>query len=154
MSSRAALSPDDALTVDLGELGEQVGYHLRLANAAAIRSFNQALGHLGLTTADYGALVIIERNPGLIQQDLALALGLQRANLVRVLNDLEARGLVMRVSQRRRENALFLTPAGKRFMPAVHAAHAGHEKRLGAALRRTLKPLLADLRSLSALGEA
>ncbi|HWA21447.1 MAG TPA: MarR family transcriptional regulator [Caulobacterales bacterium] len=137
--------------VDLGPLAGQVGYHLRLANAAAIKSFNDALGPLGLTPADYGALVVIERNPGLIQQDLAAALGLQRANLVRVLNQLETRGLIRRGGESRRENALFLTASGKKQMPAVHAAHAVHEQRIAQALRRELKPLLACLRDLAAL---
>jgi DNA-binding MarR family transcriptional regulator len=149
-SSQAGAS-SAAERIDLGPLADQVGYHLRLANAAAIKSFNDALGPLGLTPADYGALVVIESNPGLIQQDLAAALGLQRANLVRVLNQLETRGLIRRGGESRRENALFLTVSGRKLMPAIHAAHAVHEKRVAQALRQGVQPLLAALRNLSAL---
>jgi DNA-binding MarR family transcriptional regulator len=137
--------------VDLGPLADQVGYHLRLANTAAIRSFNEALGPFDLSPADYGALVIIEANPGLIQQDLAAALGLQRANLVRVLNALEARGMVMRSGESRRENALYLTEDGKNGLPAIRTAHAAHEQRMAEALNGDLAATIQNLRRITAV---
>ena len=59
----------------------------------------------------YSVLVIVNANPGLAQSEVADVVGIEPARLVRVLDELERRGLIqrMRSTSDRRSHALFLT---------------------------------------------
>ncbi len=134
--------------IDMGGLEGQVGFHMRVAQAAMLDSFARAFDPLGVKPAHYSALVVIEANPGLIQQALSKAVRVQRANLVRLLDELVLLGWVAREEgSDRRSKALRLTAAGETKMAAIHLAHAEHEARIRAALPDTTA-LLAGLRRL------
>ena len=101
-------------------------------------------GSAGLVAALIAATVkarvtLIERNPGITQGEVCTALGIQRANLVTLINVLEERGIVERqaVAADRRSNALVLTAEGRRLLRKAADAHRSAEaaitRRLGAA---------------------
>ena len=63
-------------------------------------------------------LVLVGENPGRKQSEIAAALGIKRANFVALVDGLQNRGLIERLSLEtdRRANALHLTEQGRDFM--------------------------------------
>ena len=85
----------------------------------------QELEPLGLRPRHLIALTVMRENGGVTgQQELAAELGVDRTNLVGLLNELEAEGLILRrrAAQDRRRHIVELTPAGKKAL--VHAERA------------------------------
>lgn len=82
--------------VDLGPLPGQVGYLMRRAWLAMTQDFLRTFADVAIRPAQYGVLLIIERNPGLKQADVSAALGIKRTNLVALLDGLEERGFARR----------------------------------------------------------
>jgi DNA-binding MarR family transcriptional regulator len=73
---------------------------------------------LGIDTRHYAVLVAIADTDGPSQQEVAAALGIDRATLVALADDLEARQLIRRArrDQDRRAYALTLTSGGAALM--------------------------------------
>ncbi|MGD9695659.1 MAG: MarR family winged helix-turn-helix transcriptional regulator [Thermoleophilia bacterium] len=114
---------------------------MRLRAEAAIAPMDLRLRHVV-------ALSVLRRSGGATQQALAEMLRIDRTNLVGLLNELEARGLVLRMrdaGDRRRHN-VELTPAGAVRLDEAEALLAGVEDDVLGALdadeRRTLCALL------------
>src|SRR5580692_313346 len=83
---------------DLAGLDSHVGYMLRRAQLAVFGDFI-ACQHGAVTRpGQFSILAVIDRNPGLSQSRVCAALGIKRANLVAVIDELEASGLVRRDS--------------------------------------------------------
>ena len=101
--------------IDVGILSDLVGYHLRRATNAVVADFARALADTGIRQVLFGVLSVVERNPGINQGSVGKGLGIQRANMVALVNELVERGLVdRRVStEDRRAFALSLTEEGK-----------------------------------------
>lgn len=133
--------------VDLGELGTLVGYRLRRAQLAVFADFVHALSRLELRPGTFSVLAVIDGNPGLSQAAICDALGIQRANFVAIAGELEARGLVARKPSAvdRRQNALHLTPQGRRLLRRAWGAVREHESRIVAGLDSTESRRLREL---------
>jgi DNA-binding MarR family transcriptional regulator len=156
LSDRAALQQaridanDDSAPINFGSLAEGLGYALRRAQLASFKSFQQLFGVSGITPAQYSALMIIELNPGLRQNQVSDALGIKRANFVGLIDKLEERGLVARTpAADRRSYALHLTEDGRKFMASLHTLNETQEDRLRAGLTPEQSALL--LRALNAI---
>jgi DNA-binding MarR family transcriptional regulator len=149
--------PHDPAT-DLAGLDKQVGYMLRQAQLAVFNDFVAGQRGAVARPGQFSILAVIDRNPGLSQSRVCAALGIKRANLVTVIDDLESLGLVRRDSGvvDRRSNHLHLTPAGQRALRSARDDQALHEARiaklLGIAGRRTLLKQLAKLCELRKSG--
>ena len=133
--------------VDLGELGELVGYRLRRAQLAVFADFVRALAGLRLRPGNFGVLTVIAGNPGISQAAVCEALGIQRANFVAMAAELEGRDLVERRTSTvdRRHNAMQLTPQGERLVARAWQAVREHESRVVAALKPVDRRRLCDL---------
>lgn len=140
------LSGDSAL--DLGVVSEFVGYHLRRASHIASVDFDQAVGDLGVRQSLFGIMSIIMRNPGISQGAVGQGLGIQRANMVALINELVDRGYVDRRASGhdRRALSLDITESGAKIFDACVSRIRAHEARtlapLKAADRKTLIRLL------------
>ncbi len=143
---RAPAEEGEAL--DMGLLEQSVGYRLRRAQLAVFAKVTQDLQGLDLRPGQVGVLTVIDHNPGITQAEVCVALGIQRANLVTLINSLEERGVVERqaVADDRRSNALVLTEAGRRLLRKASDTHKSAEasitRRLGAAGRDKLLRML------------
>ena len=117
-------APETEKPIDLGVLPELIGYHLRKAQLAVFQDFARAVGAGELTPGQFGALVVIDRNPGLSQTRLGQTLGIDRSTLVAVIDRLEARGLVERANapKDRRSYALHVSNAGKVLLARTDAS--------------------------------
>lgn len=101
----------------------------RIYRAAA----DQSLAELGLSQATAWPIVIIGRlGEGVRQRVLAEELGIEAPSLVRLLDQLEASGLVQRKDdvEDRRVKTLHLTPAGSHVGEKVENLLVGFRRRL------------------------
>lgn len=136
------------VAVDSGELNKSLGFSLRRAQLSTYRDYGRFMDILDVRPSQFAVLVLIRENPGFSQTAISLTLGIQRANFVSMLDELEGRGLVERRSSQkdRRSFALHLTKKGETLMRQVQAAHSELEKaltdRLGAQDTKMLHSLL------------
>lgn len=128
------------------ELAGSLGFLLRLASGVALAELGDRLEALGMRTSLYSVLLIIGENPGLKQQDVGAALSIQQPNLVALVNQLAADGLVDRqvVPDDRRSYALRLTPEGDRRLTLANEAHRAFEARLTDAIGPTHLPAVRE----------
>ena len=79
--------------LDLGELNTHIGYFARRFQVWIFQDLIRELARAEIRISHYSVLAIIEANPGLAQAEVAEAVGIEPARLVRVLDELERRGL-------------------------------------------------------------
>lgn len=147
--------PPDQAGIDLGPLQDLLGYRLRRAQLAVFQDFLTVMKDFDLRPAQFSVLAIINSNPGLKQSRVSEALGINRANFVALLDELEQRKLARRAPapDDRRSNALYLTPKGETFLKdAYRRLLSHHEKRVDALLGPDKAQLLALLERLTGLG--
>jgi DNA-binding MarR family transcriptional regulator len=154
--ARTRSGPD----IDLGLLPELMGYMLRQAQITMFQDFHATFTEMGIRPVHFAVLEVLHRNPGLRQAQAGEALGIKAANLVPLLNDLQARGFVRRdaVAGDRRSYALHLTVEGAAQLKRLQALVATHERRFAARLgpggREQLLALLQRLTSEGSEGQA
>jgi len=105
MRMKASAAPDPEFGFRLA----RVVRRLRQALDAELRGF-------GLTEATWRPLAYVGRlGEGVRQKELAAALGIEGPSLVRLLDGLERRGLIVRREEEgdRRARGIFLTPSGR-----------------------------------------
>ena len=138
----------------LSGLEEHVGYWLRLVSNHVSGSFARALQARHFTVAEWVALRRLYDHPGIASSALAGLLGMTRGAISKVLDKLETKGLIVRVTrpEDKRSQQLSLTPAGRRLLPEL-AALADHNDAcyfacLDAQEQAHLKQLLHKLAQL------
>lgn len=114
--------------IDYGPLADNAGYLLRRAQLWIFQDFIRTMAPLDLRPAQYSVLLLIRQNPGLSQITLACALGIERARLVRLLDQLEERRLVERrpSASDRRSHAMHLTPQGEKLLEEAATLYSRH----------------------------
>ena len=136
-------------------INDYVGYALRRAQGVIFADFNDALAELGLRPGHFAILALIHRNPGVSQSSVCSALGIQKANFVATISELEKRGLVRRRKSAAdaRTYAMELTGRGQRVLKRAEALRSVHEARVTARLgthgRTQLLKLLGKLSNLA-----
>jgi DNA-binding MarR family transcriptional regulator len=127
-------------TASLAFLLSQVG-------AQSARLFASELTALGVAPRGYGVLSSIAATGGQTQQELADALGIHRNNMVSLIDDLEAAGLVQRHkhSRDRRAFTIRLTDEGADVVRRVAELLPDLDSRIGRGLAKHQRELLIDL---------
>jgi DNA-binding MarR family transcriptional regulator len=152
-SQRQAGEPaDEAQAVQLGELSDLLGYVLKRAQLKVFEDFLRCMATLQLTPAQFSVLLLLDKNPGRNQTEIANTLGILRPNFVSMLDGLESRDLCTRVrsSNDRRSHILMLTDKGRAVLARAKKLVASkHEARLnellGPAGRETLLSMLTRI---------
>jgi len=138
----------------MNPLNGYVGYALRRAQGVIYADFNDTLSRLDLRPGQFAVLALIDQNPGTTQSSVSTALGVQKANFVATIADLEDRGFVVRRKSASdgRSYALDLTARGRRLLQRAAQLQSVHEarviERLGIAGRQQLLELLDKLSDL------
>ena len=116
-ASRATDHPGDASPFALGLLLRRAHWHVATVTTEALRPFGIELRHFGVL------IVLVDRGPT-VQRDLAAATGADKAGIMRVVDDLERKGLAVRktVPGDRRVRAVEITPQGVELIDAAHVA--------------------------------
>src|SRR5713101_8199672 len=79
--------------LQMGELSELLGYSLKRAQLRIFEDFVRCVAPLQLTPAQFSVLLLLDRNPGRNQTEIAATLGILRPNFVAMLDGLESRDL-------------------------------------------------------------
>ncbi|WP_028799958.1 MarR family winged helix-turn-helix transcriptional regulator [Streptomyces sp. 142MFCol3.1] len=139
-SSRATDRPGDTSPFALGLL-------LRQAHWRAASVMTEALRPLGIELRHFAVLIVLVDRGPTVQRDLASATGSDKAGIMRVVDDLERKGLAFRkaVPGDRRARAVEITPEGVELFDAAHVAAPPLAERLVADLEPGEPELLMDL---------
>lgn len=138
---------DDSFEIDLGMLGDALGFNLRMAQSAAFRAFVRRTGDATLKPGYYALLSIVDTNPGLTQAELGRAIGRDKSSITPVLCELEQRGLIekRRDARDRRVNTLWLTKDGTRLLSVLREKAREHDRALEQAIGRENRELFLAL---------
>lgn len=125
MTPRATDRPGDASPFALGLL-------LRRAHWRAAAVMSEALRPLGIELRHFSVLIVLVTRGSTVQRDLAAATGTDKAGIMRVVDDLERKGLAVRkaVPGDRRARAVEITPEGLKLVDAAHVAAEPLSERL------------------------
>lgn len=124
--------------IDLGPLGNSLGFLLRLSQLQVFREYFRELDGLDLRPGELSVLMLIARNPGIRQGVLARGLMIKRAHMTKMVQGFQQAGLLRRTvpESDRRSVELWLTEAGQaRLDNALTPFHA-HETRAEGALNQ------------------
>ncbi|MET8157759.1 MarR family transcriptional regulator [Sphaerisporangium sp. NPDC005289] len=126
---RATGRPGDASPFALGLV-------LRRAHWRAAVAATEALRPLGIELRHFAVLLVLVDHGPTLQKDLVTATGSDKAGIMRVVDDLEQRGLAVRktVPGDRRVRAVEITPQGLELFDAAHVAAQSLTERLVAEL--------------------
>jgi MarR family transcriptional regulator, lower aerobic nicotinate degradation pathway regulator len=146
IAPRATDRPGDASPFALGLLLRRAHWH-----AAAVMS--EALRPLGIELRHFAVLLVLANRGPTEQRDLVEATGSDKAGIMRVVDDLERKGLAVRksVPGDRRVRAVEITPKGLDLFDAAHVAARPLAERLisvmGPGEAEQLKDLLTRFTS-------
>src|ERR1700693_3554559 len=132
-----AEAPAESSALQMGELSELLGYSLKRAQLKIFEDFLRCVAPLQLTPAQFSVLLLLDRNPGRNQTEIANTLGILRPNFVAMLDGLESRDLCARIrsTNDRRSHILVLTEKGRAGLArAKKLVAAKHEARLNQLL--------------------
>jgi len=133
--------------INMGLLPQLLGYNLRCAQVALFQHFSHSFDDIEISPPQFGAMILIEANPGISQSAVAGALRFDRSTLVQIIDRLEGRKLVVReVSVRdRRSHALQLTVDGAAFLAKLKKIVLAHEFDVAGALSEEERSTLIHL---------
>jgi DNA-binding MarR family transcriptional regulator len=123
----------EAAELQMGELSELLGYSLKRAQLRVFEDFLRCMSSLQLTPAQFSVLLLLDKNPGRNQTEIATTLGILRPNFVAMLDGLESRDLCARIrsANDRRSHIVALTDEGRAVLARAKKLVAGkHEARL------------------------
>ena len=132
-------------------LQESIGYALRRAQGTVYAGLNDALARISLRPLQFTLLVMVAENPGASQSSVCEALGIQKANCVPTMSELERRGFIIRKKSATdgRSYELHITNKGRRILQRAGELQSSHERalieRIGVDGREQLLSLLGKL---------
>ncbi|MFB7502087.1 MarR family winged helix-turn-helix transcriptional regulator [Streptomyces broussonetiae] len=124
-----------------------LGLLLRRAHWRAAAVMEEALRPLGIELRHFAVLIVLVDRGPTVQRDLVAATGSDKAGVMRIVDDLERRGLAVRknVPGDRRVRAVEITPQGVELFDAAHVAAEPLAECLVAELSPGEPEKLADL---------
>ena len=134
--------------LQMGELSELLGYSLKRAQLKVFEDFLRCVAPLQLTPAQFSVLLLLDKNPGRNQTEIANTLGILRPNFVSMLDGLESRDLCTRIrsTNDRRSHILVLTDRGRSVLArAKKLVATKHEARLNELLGPDSRTALLDM---------
>lgn len=132
---------------EIGALDPLVGYHLRRASSAFSADFAVAMDGTGMRQVLVGILAVIAGSPDINQGAVGKVLGIKRANMVSLINELADAALIDRKTDPgdRRALVLNITGAGQAVLKDCLARIAAHEQRMLAGFSDEEKARLLEL---------
>lgn len=123
------------------------GPYIRRLQQIAVAIFLQDTDGFGVTPIQYGALLTVNRQPGLDQRTLAGLMGLDTSTTAGVVDRLEARDLLRRSASPtdRRVKLLGITPQGQTLLADMEPKVTAAQARILAPLADAEKPVFLDM---------
>ncbi len=144
-------SPISEAAVDTTFLESLLGYNARRAALTIIEVFLDRMAVYGLRPVDFSLLSLVSHNPGITSRQLCSTLGILPPNLVKLVADLDQRGLLQRKPHPTdgRAIGLHLTVDGRKMVREAEATARDLEDGVAAPLtpeeRETLMTLLRKI---------
>lgn len=131
----------------VGALGPLVGYHLRRAFGAFAADFTSAVEGTGMRQVLVGILAVVSGSPGINQGAVGRVLGIKRANMVSLINELVDLKLIERVvdPSDRRAFSLTVSDAGRAMLADCMAKIEAHERAMLAGFSEAERAMLLEL---------
>lgn len=131
----------------VGPLGPLVGYHLRRAFGAFSADFATAMDGTGMRQVLVGILSVVSGSPGINQGAVGRVLGIKRANMVSLINELVDAGLISRVvdASDRRAFSLEITEQGSAMLADCLERIDAHEAQMLAGFSDAERAMLLEL---------
>lgn len=133
--------------VDYDMLPRQLGFWVRRAQLAVMRSYEEHMRELNLRPVETGAILILHGNPDMSQVALAAALGSDQSTMVAISTKLEKRNLIerKRALKDRRYQLIRLTPDGEKMASEIRRLLVSHDKWLTRNLSNEQRNQLLNL---------
>lgn len=133
--------------IAVGPLGPLVGYHLRRAFGAFSADFATAMDGTNMRQVLVGILSVVSGSPGINQGAVGRVLGIKRANMVSLINELVDAGLISRVvdASDRRAFSLEITDSGAAMLDDCLKRIDAHETRMLAGFSDAERAMLLEL---------
>lgn len=134
----AAVTFDEPLTEDQRKGGLRtrfleslLGYAVRRASNSLSADFAKSMEGTGMRPVLVSILAVVEENPGVNQGAIGRALGVARANMAPLMNDLEERKLLRRMPDKndRRAVSVYLRKEGEAVLKECKTRILAQEKR-------------------------
>jgi DNA-binding MarR family transcriptional regulator len=136
-------------------LSDRVGYVLLRAAAVMGAELRSRLADEGLHVSDAGVLQLVQDRKDMISSEIGRVFDIRRANMVVLLDRLEAAGLIERVPLDGKKRAIVLTAAGRKKLQRVTRITAQFEQDLRSQLpAEHEKHLLPALKALWSWGRS
>lgn len=115
---------------DIGEIGNIVGFHIRLAYGAVYRHFTENFSDLEMTQKQVSLMWLIDDQPDIAQTDVAQRMRMDRATTMAIVNRLQSRGFLVRGKSKTdgRKQTLNLTADGRDMLKLAKAAIFENDK--------------------------
>jgi DNA-binding MarR family transcriptional regulator len=146
--SRASADPPSVGgTVDTAFLESLLGYNARRAALTIIEVFLERMAVYGLRPVDFSLLSLVAHNPGITSRQLCAALSILPPNLVKLVADLDKRGLLQRKPHPTdgRAIGLHLTVDGRKMTREAEATARDLEDAVATRLTRAERDTLMKL---------
>jgi DNA-binding MarR family transcriptional regulator len=129
------------------KLNDLIGYNMRRASTAMLNDFGAMFAKTAIRPTSFSVACVIEEQPGITSAEICRFLGLQRANIVTLLADLENLGAIRRVDDEedRRSQQLYLSESGGRDLATWRQMAVRHEARSLSALSTNERKTLLDM---------
>ena len=129
LSAIASDTINGEAVIDTSFLESLLGYNARRTALVIIEAFLDRMSVYGLRPVDFSTLSLVTHNPGITSRQLCAALGILPPNLVRIVADLDKRGLVQRKPHPTdgRAIGLHLSVEGRKLMREAEAAALSHQ---------------------------
>ena len=140
-------TPSPPQDPDLGHLAQDLSFVTRILRAQIAPRAGAVLQSHHIASGEIALLNLIQLNPGISQKDLAGVTVLKKSALTKLVNDLEASGLIERRKEGtdKRVNALYLTPGGTRRLAAISPDLAALQQVLLSGLSAGERVILFEL---------
>jgi DNA-binding MarR family transcriptional regulator len=124
---------DATPTVRLDDL---IGYNLRRASALMLSDFGDMFSGTFVRPTSFSVACVIDEQPGITSAEICRLLGLQRANIVALLTELDEHDIIRRRDddEDKRIQRLYLNPEARDELDDWRAMATRHEERMLARL--------------------
>jgi DNA-binding MarR family transcriptional regulator len=142
MTDTAELDLPAGEELDQGLMAGYLGPKVRVLWNLLSARMGERLAPFGLRAGAYSTMALVSANPGCSQNQLAKSMGMDKSAVVAILDDLEQRGLAMRMrpAHDRRRHAVQLTEQGQ----ALVRKMAGPVSLAGLPIRQELSTAEMD----------
>ena len=130
----------------LGTLAGSLSFHLKRTDAIVFQHFNSHVPRSRMVRGEVAILMLVRANPGLNQESVGRAVGLEKSTISAAITRLRKRNLIeQRSTDDKRVRRLHLTAAGRSFLQRLVPLVDQHEAEIASGLDVDQRQQLIEL---------